>query len=241
MAQNIDRSKAPTPGKAPLIQVGNPVKFTLPNGLKVFVVKNTKLPRVVASLNFDVDGFKEGDKAGLADIAGQLAKRGTISKTKEQLDEAVEYLGGSLSTSSTNASASSLKTNFPALFALLSEVVLHPSMNATELEKVRKQTISGIESNKDDADAIAGNVVKKLVYGSGHAFGEIMTIKTVNAVKVEDAKSFINTYWKPNIANLIFVGDIEPSVAKQLAEKHFGAWKTGVVPTQQFEKSSSTC
>ena len=110
-------------------------------------------------------------------------------------------------------------------------------MNATELEKVRKQTISGIESNKDDADAIAGNVVKKLVYGSGHAFGEIMTIKTVNAVKVEDAKSFINTYWKPNIANLIFVGDIEPSVAKQLAEKYFGAWKTGVVPTQQFEKS----
>ena len=94
MAQNIDRSKAPTPGKAPLIQVGNPVKFTLSNGLKVFVVKNTKLPRVVASLNFDVDGFKEGDKAGLADIAGQLAKRGTISKSKEQLDEAVEYLGG---------------------------------------------------------------------------------------------------------------------------------------------------
>jgi len=238
MAQNIDRSKAPTPGKAPLIQVGNPVKFTLPNGLKVFVVKNTKLPRVVASLNFDLDGFKEGDKAGLADIAGQLAKRGTVSKTKEQLDEAVEYLGGSLSTSSTSASASSLKTNFPALFALLSEVVLHPSMNSTELEKVRKQTISGIESNKDDADAIAGNVVKKLVYGSGQAFGEIMTIKTVNAVKVEDAKSFINTYWKPNIANLIFVGDIEPSLAKQLAEKYFGAWKTGVVPTQQFEKSS---
>ena len=88
MAQNIDRSKAPNPGKVPLIQVGNPVKFTLPNGLKVFVVKNTKLPRVVASLNFDVDGFKEGDKAGLAEMAGQLAKRGTVSKTKEQLDEA---------------------------------------------------------------------------------------------------------------------------------------------------------
>ena len=237
MAQNIDRSKAPTPGKAPLIQVGNPVKFTLPNGLKVFVVKNTKLPRVVASLNFDVDGFKEGDKAGLADIAGQLAKRGTISKSKEQLDEAVEYLGGSLSTSSTNASASSLKTNFPALFALLSEVVLHPSMNATELEKVRKQSISSIESNKDDADAIANDVVNKLVYGANHPFGEIMTVKSVNAIKVEDAKSFISTYWKPNIASLIFVGDIEPAVAKQLAEKHFGAWKIGVVPTQQFEKS----
>jgi hypothetical protein len=49
MAQTIDRSKAPAPGKAPLIQIGSPVKFTLANGMQVFVVKNTKLPRVTAS------------------------------------------------------------------------------------------------------------------------------------------------------------------------------------------------
>lgn len=238
MAQNLDRSKAPLPGKAPIIQVANPVKFTLPNGLKVFVVKNTKLPRVIANLSFDVDGFKEGDKAGLAELAGQLAKRGTSTKSKEQLDEAVEYLGGSLSTSSTSATASSLKTNFPTLLGLMAEVVLHPALNGEELEKLRKQAISGIESNKDDADAIAGNVVKKLVYGPNHAFGEVMTVKTVNAIKVDDVKSFINTYWKPNIANLIFVGDIDPATAKQLAEKYFGAWQKAAVPVQQFEKSA---
>lgn len=237
-SQNIDRSKAPAPGKAPIIQVANPVKFTLANGLKVYVVKNTKLPRVIAQLSFDVDGFKEGDKAGLAEMAGQLAKRGTTTKSKEQLDEAVEYLGGSLSTSSTSAVAISLKSNFPTLFGLLSEVVLHPALNAEELEKVRKQTISGIESNKDDADAIANNVVKKLVYGANHPFGEIMTTKTVNAIKAEDVKSFIGDYWKPNIASLIFVGDIEPTDAKKLAEKYFGAWQKGTVPVQQFEKSA---
>ncbi len=238
LAQKIDRTKAPAPGKAPIIQVGSPVKFTLPNGLKVFVVKNTKLPRVIASLNFNLDGFKEGDKAGLADMAGQLVKRGTSTKTKEQIDEAVEYLGGSLSTSSTSAVASSLKSNFPALFGLMSEVILHPALSAEELEKVRKQTISGIESNKDDADAIAENVVKKLVYGANHPFGEIMTTKTVNAIKVEDVKSFVNNYWKPNIASLFFVGDIEPMEAKKLAEKYLGAWQKGNVPAQQFEKSA---
>jgi predicted Zn-dependent peptidase len=237
-SQNIDRSKAPVPGKAPIIQVASPVKFTLANGLKVYVVKNTKLPRVIAQLSFDVDGFKEGNKAGLAEMAGQLAKRGTTTKSKEQLDEAVEYLGGSLSTSSTSAVAISLKSNFPTLFGLLSEVVLHPALNTEELEKVRKQTISGIESNKDDADAIANNVVKKLVYGANHPFGEIMTTKTVNAIKVEDVKSFIGDYWKPNIASLIFVGDIEPADAKKLAEKHFGTWQKGTVPMQQFEKSA---
>jgi len=236
MAQKVDRTKSPVPGKAPLIQVASPVKFTLANGLQVFVVKNTKLPKVTATLALDVDGFKEGDKAGLADMSGQLLKRGTATKSKAELDEAVEFLGGSLSTSSQFASVSSLKNNFPKLMSLLSEVILHPALNTDELEKVRKQTISGIESNKDDADAISNNVMKKLVYGANHAFGEITTIKTVNAVKVEDVKNFIKTYWIPNNAYLIFVGDIDPANAKALAEKNFGTWAKGTFTQPKYEK-----
>ena len=236
MAQTVDRTKSPVPGKAPLIQVASPVKFILANGLQVFVVKNTKLPKVTATLALDVDGFKEGDKAGLADMSGQLLKRGTATKSKAELDEAVEFLGGSLSTSSQFASVSSLKNNFPKLMSLLSEVILHPALNTDELEKVRKQTISGIESNKDDADAISNNVMKKLVYGANHAFGEITTIKTVNAVKVEDVKNFIKTYWIPNNAYLIFVGDIDPANAKALAEKNFGTWAKGTFTQPKYEK-----
>ena len=236
MAQSVDRTKSPAPGKAPLIQVASPVKFTLANGLKVFVVKNTKLPKVTATLALDVDGFKEGDKAGLADMSGQLLKRGTATKSKAELDEAVEFLGGSLFTSSQSASVSSLKTNFPKLMELMAEVILRPALSSDELEKVRKQTISGIESNKDDADAISNNVMKKLVYGANHAFGEITTTKTVNAIKVEDVKNFIKTYWIPNNAYLIFVGDIDPANAKLLAEKNFGTWAKGTFTQPLYEK-----
>ena len=236
IAQTVDRTKSPAPGKAPLIQVASPVKFTLANGLQVFVVKNTKLPKVTATLALDVDGFKEGDKAGLADMSGQLLQRGTNTKSKAELDEAVEFLGGSLSTSSQYASVSSLKSNFPKLMELMSEVILRPALSSDELEKVRKQTISGIESSKDDADAISNNVMKKLVYGANHAFGEITTIKTVNAVKVEDVKNFIKTYWIPNNAYLIFVGDIDPANAKALAEKNFGTWAKGTFTQPVYEK-----
>ncbi len=236
MAQNIDRSKAPMPGKAPLIQIGDPVKFTLANGLQVFVVKNTKLPQVSATLALDYDGFAEGDKAGVAQMAGQLLKRGTTTKSKAQLDEAIEFLGGSMSTSSQSASVSSLKGNFPSLLSLLSEVVLQPALSTEELEKIRKQTLSGIESSKDDADAISGNVVKKLVYGATHPYGEMMTTKTVNQVSIADVKTFLSTYWIPNAAYLIFVGDIEPATAKALAEKSFGNWKKGVFTKQNFAK-----
>jgi zinc protease len=236
MAQSVDRTKSPAPGKAPLIQVASPVKFTLANGLQVFVVKNTKLPKVTATLALDVDGFKEGDKAGLADMSGQLLKRGTATKSKAELDEAVEFLGGSLFTSSQSASVSSLKTNFPKLMELMAEVILRPALSSDELEKVRKQTISGIESSKDDADAISNNVMKKLVYGANHAFGEITTTKSVNAIKVEDVKNFIKTYWIPNNAYLIFVGDIDPANAKLLAEKNFGTWAKGTFTQPVYEK-----
>ena len=239
MAQTLDRTKAPAPGKAPLIQVASPVKFTLANGLQIFVVKNTKLPKVTATLALDVDGFKEGDKAGLAEMSGQLLKRGTATKSKAELDEAVEFLGGSLSTSSQSASVSSLKNNFPKLMELMAEVILHPALASDELEKVRKQTISGIESSKDDADAISNNVMNKLLYGANHPFGEITTTKTVNAVKVEDVKNFIKTYWIPNNAYLIFVGDIDPANAKALAEKNFGNWAKGVYSNPVFEKPAA--
>lgn len=236
MGQTLDRTKAPAPAKAPVIQVANPVQFTLPNGLKVFVVKNTKLPRVTATLALDIDGFAEGDIAGVADMSGQLMKRGTATKSKAVLDEAVEFLGGNLSTSSQSASASSLKSNFPKLFELMAEVVLHPAFNVDELEKVRKQSLSGLESSKDDANAISGNVVKKLVYGATHPFGEMTTSATVKKVTVSDVKTFYAKYWKPNIGYLVLVGDIEPATAKLLAEKNFGSWQKGEAVAQNFPK-----
>lgn len=234
MAQNIDRTKAPAPGKAPIIQVGNPVKYTLANGLQVFVVQNKKQPLVSAILALDVDGILNGDKSGLSGMAGQLLKRGTATKSKSTLDEEIEFLGGTLSTSSSSASVSSLKSNFPKLMRILSDVVLHPAFASDELEKVRKQTLSGLESNKDDADAISNNVMKKLVYGANHPFGEITTAKTVNNVTQNDVKNFYAKYWKPNIAYLVFVGDIEPEAARAIAEQNFGSWAKGTVPKENF-------
>ena len=71
----IDRTKAPKPGPAPVIKVGEPASFTLANGLRVFVVQNTKLPRVSATLTIDREAIAEGDKAGLVSMAGQLLRR----------------------------------------------------------------------------------------------------------------------------------------------------------------------
>lgn len=233
MAQ-VDRSKAPKPGPAPEIKIGQPATFTLPNGLKVFVVQNTKLPRVSATLSFNMDGISEGDKAGLTGMGGELLRRGTSKMNKEQLDEAIDLLGGSISTSATGASAFSLKSNFPKLMALMSDIVLRPSFPAAELDKIRKQALSGLQAAKESPDAIADNVVNRLVYGKDHPYGDIETEETISNVKLEDIRKYFSTWWKPNNAFLVFVGDITTAGARKLATQYFSAWKGGPVPKPTY-------
>lgn len=231
----VDRTKAPKPGPAPVIKIGEPATFTLPNGLKVFVVQNTKLPRVSATLTIDREAVLEGDKAGVVTMAGDLLRRGTTTMKKAELDEAIDYLGADISTSAKSVSGSSLTTNFPKVMALMSDIVLHPSFPADELEKIRTQTLSGLAQGKEDPATIARNVTAKLVYGKGHPYGEVETETTVKAVTIADVKKYFNTYWKPNIAYLIFVGDITVDQAKKLATNSFGKWARGVVATPTYK------
>ena len=234
MQAQVNRSAAPQPGPAPQIKIGQPATFTLPNGLKVFVVQNTKLPRVSATLSFNMDGILEGDKSGLTSMAGDLLRRGTATMSKEKLDEAIDQLGGSINTSAFSASASSLRSNFPKLMALMSDVILRPSFPADELEKIRKQELSGLQAAKDNPNAISQNVVNRLLYGKDHPYGDIETEESISNVKLADVKNFFSTYWKPNNAFLVFVGDITPAVAKTLATQHFGSWKQGTVPKPTY-------
>ncbi len=231
----VDRTKAPKPGPAPIIKVGEPATFTLPNGLKVFVVQNTKLPRVSATLTIDREAVLEGNKAGVVEMAGELLRRGTTTMKKAELDEAIDYLGASIGTSSASVSGSSLTNNFPKVVALMADIALRPSFPADELEKIRKQTLSGLAQAKEDPGTIARNVSAKLVYGKNHPYGEIETENTVKAVTVADVKNYYTTYWKPNIAYLIFVGDITVAQATKLATDNFGKWQKGIVATPVYK------
>ena len=66
VAAQVDRSKQPESGPAPIIQVKEPQQFKLKNGLTVMVVENRKLPQVSASLTLDNPPILEGIKAGLS-------------------------------------------------------------------------------------------------------------------------------------------------------------------------------
>ncbi len=230
----VDRSKAPLPAPAREIKIGEYQSFTLKNGLQVFVVEDHKLPRLRFSSQLKHDPIFEGEKAGYVSIAGNLIGTGTTSRTKAQLDEEVDFLGASLNTSAYSLYASSLSKHTNKLLELMTDVLYNPSFEQSELDKLKTQTMSGIAAGKDDPGTIANNVRGFLLYGKDHPYGEVATEKTVESITIEDCKNYYQTYFKPNNAYLVMVGDITLKEAKKIAAKNFSEWEAGSIKNESF-------
>lgn len=237
-AQKLDRSVRPKPAAAPVIKLGDTKTFELENGLKVFVVENTKLPRVSFSLVLNIDPELEGNSAGLQNAFGELMSSGTLNRSKEKLNNEIDFMGASLNTSSTGLNASSLKKHTEKLLAIMADIVMNPDFKNEELEKIKTNMLSSLAAEKDNPDAIIAKVQSALVFGKNHPYGEIETEETVNNISLDKCKNFYNTYWKPNVAYLAVVGDITLEEAKKLIEKYFSAWKRAEVPKTNYPTPS---
>jgi len=235
-AQSDDlRATAPGAGPARTIEIGKYESFTLDNGLQVIVVENHKIPRISYRLFIDRDAIVEGEKAGYTSIAGDLLSAGTKTRTKAEIDEEVDFVGGSLSTSSRGGFASSLTRHTDVVLGAFSDVILNPSFPQEEFDKNKTQMLSGLQAQKDDPNAISGNVSGALTYGLEHPYGEMMTETTVENIMLDDCKNYYNTYFKPNGSYMVVVGDISPSKAKKQVEKYFGTWEKGDMPEHDYE------
>ena len=173
------RSMAPKAGPARPVKIGTSHQFTLANGLKVIVVENHKLPQISYQLTIDRDEMMEKEKSGLAGISGSLLATGTTKNSKAEIDEAVDYIGANLSTGPTGGFASSLTKHTDKVLSLFSDVILKPAFPESEFEKIKTQTLSGLQTEKDDPNAIYGNVCNALTYGTSHHYGEITNESTV--------------------------------------------------------------
>lgn len=235
----VDRTKAPEPKPAREIKLGEYQSFTLKNGLRVFVVENHKLPRLQFSIQLLHKPVLEGAKAGYVSMAGDLMGTGTTMRTKAQLDEEVDFIGASLSTSASGLFASSLTKHSGKLVELMTDVLYNPSFQQEELDKIKTQTLSGISAGKEDPGTISSNVRRVLLYGKNHPYGELTTEESVKAITLEDCKKYYQEYFKPNNAYLVMVGDVSFKDAKKIAEKNFGRWKPGEIKSREYPVPTS--
>ena len=233
-AQKLDRSKPPKAAPASKIELGSYESFTMDNGLQVFVVENHKLPRVSFQLSVDADPQMEGKNAGIGDIVGSLIRTGTANKSKTEIDEEIDFIGATLNPSSDGIYAACLSKHSDKLLELMSDVLMNPTFPEEELEKVKKQTISDIESQQTDPTSIARNVAKVLRYGKDHPYGEVKTEETVTNITAEACKDYFQSKFLPNQSYLVIVGDMTVSDAKSRAEKYFGSWKKGKIVKMEY-------
>ncbi len=229
------RKHAPEAGPAPQIKIGKYDLFSMANGLKVIVVENHKLPQVSFQVFVDAPPVQEGEAAGFVSMAGDMLSRGTTSRTKAEIDEAVDFIGASFSSGASGLYGSCLTKHKEALLEIMSDVLLHPSFPREEFEKLKKQTLSGLAQAKTDPNTIANNVSSVLNYGKDHPYGEVQTEESTEKISLDLCKNYYNTFFKPNISYLVVVGDINAAEAKELAEKYFADWKDGDVPALQYK------
>ena len=230
----VDRSEPPKAGPAPEIKFSKPTSFTLDNGLEVIVSENHEMPMVSFQLTVDADPVKEGDAAGYVSAAGELLRNGTTEREKAEIDEAVDFIGASLNTYQNGIYASCLSNQSEALLDIMSEVVTSPTYPEEEVEKYKKNTISGLTSSETNASFIANRVARKLRNGD-HPYGELETKATIKNITREDCMNYYRNYYKPNISYLVMVGDITPEKARTYAEKYFADWKNSDVPEHNYD------
>jgi zinc protease len=131
---------------------------------------------------------------------------------------------------------------------IYADLVLHPSFPQKEFERLQKERIAAIKREKVQPQTMALRVVPQLLYGKGHPyslpFTGTGTEASVGKLTRDDLAKWHNTWFKPNNATLLIVGDTTLAEIKPKLEKLFAGWKPGDVPqknvaqVEQPEKTS---
>lgn len=231
----FNRSVRPKAGPAPTVTIGKSESFTLANGLKVFVVENHKLPTVAYSLQLDVNPALSGTKAGLKDIFGEMLTSGTTTRSSEKLAQDMDLIAARIRANSEGMYGAALKRHQNKLLELMADIAMNAKFTKTELDKTKKQTLSGLEAGKNEPDAMLENVTSVVNYGAAHPYGEVATPATIEAITVADLDNYYKSYYRPNVGYLAVVGNITVAEVKPLLEKYFGKWKKADVPDAVYQ------
>ncbi len=210
------------------------VTFTLDNGLDVIFVEQHEVPKV--QLQLVVGGSEKQaspEKQGVADLMTTLLTKGTVKKSATTIAELIEDVGGSISASAalewTQISADALTTDTKLVFDLLSEVARYSVFPQSELDVAMAQTLSFLGMDAINPNSMADRQFSRVAF-AGHPYGYIKTPETVSNITRSDIRTFHRTYFRPNNALLIIVGDLTAEEAQAQAERSFGLWMPAEVP-----------
>lgn len=230
-AQNDFPTTPPRPTGAPRIDLPEPVRMRLPNGMTVMYVRQAEVPVVSAVLvtRGAGSGDEPAETPGLASFTANMLDEGAGGRDALQLADALDLLGASLFTGSgTDAAQTSLyvlRQNFPAALRIMADVVTRPDFPEREVNRLRDERLTALARAKDEATTIANNAFAALVYGTQHPYGRVPTAEATRGLERGRVAAFHAARYRPETSTLILVGDVDPAAMQPMVAEAFGAWR----------------
>jgi zinc protease len=245
----LDRSKGPPPGHPEKLHLPPMQTGTLSNGLKVVLAERHGAPVVNLSMMVDA-GFASDSHAlpGLASLTLRMLEEGTMkgrsARSSQQVSAELESLGAFFG-ATTNLDGAFVNMNvlaptLPRALGLYADLVLHPSFPQADFERLQRDRIAAIGREKTVPRAMALRVLPGLLYGKDHAYGLPLTgtgmESAVARMTRADLVRYHQSWFRPNNATLLVVGDTTMAAIRPLLEKAFAGWQPGPVPQKQVAR-----
>lgn len=212
---SFDRSVEPPYGESPDVKVPEVWKDELSSGIKLFGIENNEVPLVQYRIQLDGGMLLENsEKIGVSNLLASLMTQGTDTKTPEELENAIESLGATINTVATKEAimiyGNTLAKNYDKTMSLIEEILLQPRWDEKEFELQKQSVLSQIERQKANPNSIAGIEFDKLIYGENNILSHdnFGTKESVEAITLDDLKTYYNTYFSPNITKFHVVGAV---------------------------------
>jgi zinc protease len=223
----------PAPG---VVRVPEPVRFTLPNGMRVLLVEDHELPTINMSAMIRTGGrWAPAEKVGLAAITGTVMRTGgSTTRNGDQLDRELDRLGASVEINagddSTTAGTFCLKEDIDKALPILADLLQHPTFPQDKIELSKIEQRDNIARRNDDPQSIAFREYNRAIYGKDSPYGRLMENATVNAITREDLVAFHKQYFQPESVVLGAWGDFDAPAMRTKIEQAFGGWARGGRP-----------
>src|SRR5436190_5841559 len=232
------QEKPPAPSAPKAVTIPPVIEKRLNNGLTVSVVERKNVPLVTIQMLIKSGAKDESaDKAGLANLTADMLTKGTKLRTAPQTAEAVEFLGGSISTgagwNSSSISITVTSDKVEQALAIMADVILNPKFDQKELDLLKSQTLDELTYNLKQPGFIASYVASKFTFGEHPAGGTPASIQSISRA---DVVAFHQHHYHPDVAVLIFSGNIDAGRASSLSTRAFSRWQS---PVRSAEPSNA--
>ena len=235
----LDRTKEPAMGEPMSLKLPSLQKSTLSNGLKIVLAERHSAPVVNFTLLVD-SGFSADppEASGTDSFEQRMLEEGTPTRDSLKIGEELESLSANFSAIAnldySLVNLNTLKSTMDKSLDIYADLILHPAFPEKEFQRLQKERLAGIKREKVTPVPSALRIVPTLLYGQGHPYAVPFTgtgtESAVSKMTRADLSKFHETWFKPNNATLLVVGDTSLAEIKPKLESLFASWKAGEVP-----------